>query len=201
MKTNKTLLILSLIFAISFSSYSQGGGIWNFQWVIGFPVGETNDFLDQTSFRGFGLEGRGYVTDKLTVGGRAAWQTFYQDNGFVTSELGDNGAISGFQRRYINAIPLTVNSHYYFGYGLVLPYVGVGIGGYYIETRDYLGIYYVREKAWHFGVAPEVGVVVPFGSGSSTGLNVALKYQYAAKTKDTQAVSWVELDIGISYIF
>ena len=188
MKTNKVLLIFGLIFALSFSSYSQGGGIWNFQWVIGFPVGETNDFLNQTSFRGFGLEGRGYVTDRITVGGCAAWQTFYQDNGFVTSEL-DKGAISGFQKRYINTIPLTVNTHYYFGYGLVLPYIGVGLGAYYIETRDYLGIYYIREKAWHFGVAPEVGVVVPFGSTSSTGLNVALKYNYAAKTKDTQAVS------------
>lgn len=199
MKLNKIFLTAVFIVTISFSSFSQGGGIWNFQWAIGFPVGETSDFLDQTSFRGFAIEGRGYVTDRITVGGRAGWQTFYKDFGYV-SESSDDITISGFQRKYINAIPITVNAHYYFGNGLVLPYVGVGVGPYYIETRNYMGIYYVREKAWHFGVAPEVGVVVPFGS-SNAGLNVALKYQYAAKTKDTQAVSWVELDIGISYIF
>ena len=200
MRLNKIFLTAIFIVTMSLSSFSQGGGIWNFQWVIGFPVGETNDFLDKTSLRGFAIEGRGYVSDRITVGGRGAWQTFYKDYGFVTDE-GDNYAISGFQRKYINAIPLTVNAHYYFGYGMVLPYIGVGIGPYYIETRNYLGIYYVREKAWHFGVAPEIGVIVPFGSNSSTGLNVALKYNYAAKTKETQAQSWVELDIGISYMF
>lgn len=199
MKTNKIFLTIALVVAVSFSSFSQGGGIWAFQWAIGFPVGETNDFLDQTSFRGFGIDGRGYVTDRLTVGGRAAWQTFYKDYGFVTNDQ-ESYTISGNQRKYINAIPLTVNTHYYFGSGLALPYVGVGVGAYYIESRNYMGIYYVQEKAWHFGLAPEVGVVVPFGN-SNTGINVALKYQYAAKTKDTQAVSWVELDIGIAYVF
>ena len=199
MKLNKIFLTTILIVTMSLSSFSQGGGIWNFQWAIGFPVGETSDFLNQTSFRGFGIDGRGYVTDRLTVGGRAAWQTFYKDFGYV-SESSDNVTVSGFQRKYINAIPLTVNAHYYFGSGLVLPYVGVGVGPYYIESRNYMGIYYVQEKAWHFGVAPEIGVVVPFGN-SNTGINVALKYQYAAKTKDTQAVSWVELDIGIAYVF
>lgn len=205
MKTKKIFLTIALVVAVSFSSFAQGGGIWNFQWVIGFPVGETNDFLDQTSFRGFGIDGRGYVTDRLTVGGRAAWQTFYKDFGFVTNKVVDGSGneeytISGNQRKYINTAPLTVNTHYYFGYGQVLPYAGIGIGAYYVDSRSYMGIYYVREEAWHFGIAPEVGVVVPFGS-SNTGINVALKYNYAAKTKDTQAVSWVELDIGIAYIF
>ena len=201
MKRIKSIVLLVFMLTIGQAAFSQGGGIWSFQWAIGFPVGETNDFLDQTSFRGFGIDGRGYVTDRLTVGGRAAWQTFYKDYGFVTNtNTEENYAISGFQRKYINAIPLTVNTHYYFGYGAVLPYVGIGIGAYYIETRDYLGIYYLREKAWHFGLAPEVGVVIPFGD-SNTGVNFAVKYQYAAATKETSAVSWVELDIGIAYVF
>jgi len=200
MKLNKIFLTAIFIVTMSFSSFSQGGGIWNFQWVIGFPVGETNEFLDQTSFRGFGIEGRGYVSDRITVGGRVAWQTFYKDFGEVT-QSSDNVTVTGFQRKYINTIPITVNAHYYFGYGMVLPYIGVGIGPYWIEARNYMGIYYVQEKAWHFGVVPEIGVVVPFGSNSNVGFNAAVKYNYAAKTKDTQAQSWVELDIGISYIF
>ena len=199
MKKIKNILLLSLLVLVGSSTFAQGGGIWNFQWAIGFPIGETRDFLDQTSFRGFAIEGRGYVTDRLTVGGRGAWQTFYQNNGWVTTNEG-NTAFTGYNRRYINAIPLTINSHYYFGYGLVLPYAGLGLGGYFIEQRSYTGIYYTRQRAWHFGIAPEIGVVVPFGN-SNTGLNVAFKYQYAAKTKDTDAVSWLELDIGISYIF
>jgi hypothetical protein len=198
-KSFKRTLILTLTLFAGSTLFAQGGGIWNFQWAIGFPIGETNDYIDQASFRGFALEGRGYVTDKLTVGGRAAWQTFFKDYGFVTYQ-NETTAISGYNKRYINTIPLTVNAHYYFGYNQVLPYIGVGLGPYFVETRDYMGVYYTEEKAWHFGVAPEIGVVVPFGQ-SNTGFNIAAKYQYAAKTKDTDAVSWIELDIGISYIF
>ena len=199
MKRIKIAALAITMISLSITGFAQGGGIWNFQWAIAFPMGETSDFIDQASVRGFGLEGRGYITDRITLGGRGAWQTFYKDFGWVTTEF-ENATIHGYKRRYINTIPLTANAHYYFGYGLVLPYIGVGLGAYYIESRDYMGIYYVQEKAWHFGVAPEVGVVIPFGN-SNTGFNIAAKYQYAAKTKDTQSVSWIELNVGLSYIF
>jgi len=199
MKRTINIVILFLLLIPGFSGYSQGGGIWNFQWVMGLPVGPTSDFVDQFSVRGLGIEGRGYVTDNLTIGGRAAWSTFYKDFGRVTESVG-NYTINGYKRRYINAIPLTINAHYYFVNGIVMPYVGVGVGAYYVETRDFMGIYYLREKAWHFGVAPELGIEIPFGS-SNTGLNFAVKYNYAAKTKDTREVGWLEIDLGIAYIF
>lgn len=199
MKKNKIFLTALFVVTMSFGSFAQGGGIWNFQWVIGVPMGETSDFLSQASVRGFGVEGRGFVTDNLTVGGRIGWQTFYQNFDFVTIETEDF-TISGYQRKYVNAIPITIGAHYYFGRARVLPYAGVGVGPYYVETRDYMGIYYVEEKNWHFGVAPELGVVIPFGD-SNSGINFAAKYQYAAKTKDAQSVSWLEFDIGISYVF
>ena len=199
MKKIKYISIFVLLLTLGLPGFSQGGGIWNFQWTMGLPLGSTSDFVSNFSVRGFGIDGRGYVTDRITVGGRAAWQTFYENFDWVTEESG-NFTINGYKRRYINAIPLTVNSHYYFGSGLVLPYVGVGLGAYYIETRDFMGIYYLREKAWHFGVAPEVGIVVPFGN-SNTGLNFAVKYNYAAKTKDTREISWLEIDLGIAYVF
>jgi opacity protein-like surface antigen len=189
-----------LVTALSITSWGQGGGVWNFTWDIGFPVSSTNDFISQTSFRGFAIEGRGYVSDRFLVGGRAAWNTFYEDNGFITEPILENATIYGYNRRYLNAIPLMVTAHYEFGRGMVLPYAGIGLGTYYIETRDYLGIYYVREKAWHFGVYPEVGIVIPFGS-SNSGVNINAKYNYAAKTSDTPEQSWISLGVGISYIF
>lgn len=199
MKKFRYTAILIAMLTLSLPSFSQGGGLWNFQWVMGLPTGSTSDFISKFSARGFGIEGRGYVTDRITVGGRAAWSTFYENFGWVTETSG-NATINGYQRKYINAIPLTVNTHYYFGNGLALPYIGVGLGAYYIEARNYIGIYYVQEKAWHFGVAPEAGVVIPFGN-SNTGVNFAVKYNYAAKTKDTREIGWIEFDLGISYVF
>ncbi|NOX86358.1 MAG: porin family protein [Chlorobi bacterium] len=200
MKNTIKTIVLALLMAMGTSAFSQGGGIWNFQWTIGVPTGATNDFLSAPSFRGFAIQGGGYVTDNLMIGGRAGWQVFYKDYGFVTRKS-DNYAISGYQRRYINAVPLTINLNYFFGHGMVLPYIGFGVGPYYIETRDYMGIYYLRENKWHFGLAPEIGVMIPFGSNSNVGANLAAKYQYAFKTKDTSAQSWFEFNIGISYIF
>jgi len=200
MKKNKILLTTIFIVTISFSSFAQGGGVWNFTWNMGFPMGETSDFITQSSFRGFEIDGRGYVTDNLTVGGTGAWQVFYENFGWVTEDLSETTTINGYKRRYMNVVPLMVNSHYYFYPGMLMPYIGIGLGTYYIETRDFLGIYYIEEEAWHFGLAPEVGLTVPFGS-SNTAFTVNVKYNWAAKTKDTQAHSWIGVGVGLSYVF
>jgi hypothetical protein len=199
MKKLIILLVLGFSMAFSSTSHAQGGGVWNFTWDIGFPVSSTSDFISQASLRGFAIEGRGYVSNRFLVGGRAAWHVFYENFGWVT-EQGDGFTINGYKRRYMNAIPLMVTGHYEFGNGVVLPYLGFGVGTYYLETRDFMGIYYVQEKAWHFGVYPEIGIVIPFGNGS-TGFNINAKYNYAAKTSDTKEQSWISLGVGLSYIF
>lgn len=200
MKKRNIFLTFVFISTVSLSSFSQGGGVWNFNWDIAFPMGSTSDFVSKTSFRGFAIEGRGYVTDKLLLGGRGAWNTFYENNGWVTEDITETATIHGYQRKYLNVVPLMVTGHYEFGYGAVLPYIGIGIGTYYIESREYLGIYYIQDKAWHFGVYPEIGAVFPFGS-SNTAFNINAKYNYAAKTKDTDAQSWISVGVGLSYIF
>jgi hypothetical protein len=198
---NKIALII-LLFA-STSVFSQGGGYWNFQWNMGFPVGGTTDFISQPSFRGFGLEGRGFVTDQLLVGGRIAWNVFYQDDEFTTRQVNETTVLHGYSQKYMNAVPLMVTGHYEFNQtgGSVLPYVGVGIGTYYIQTRDFVSIYYVEDNTWHFGFYPEVGIVVPLGTNSNTGFNAAVQYNMAAKTSDSDAQNWIGVNIGFSYIF
>jgi len=198
----KKNILLTTVFAILFgmSSFAQGGGIWNFDWNMGFTMGETNDFISAPSFRGFSIDGRGFVTDNLTVGGIVGWNTFYESKGYVTSEVGNSGAIHGYKRRYINALPIMINAHYYFAQSTVMPYAGFGLGTMYVEDRDFMGIYYVQNEAWHFAIAPELGVVVPFGNGN-TGLNANVKYNWAAKTSDTPSYSFISFNIGISYVF
>src|SRR5210317_1261586 len=117
MKKNKFFLTIAFVFALSFSSLAQGGGVWNFTWDIGFPVGSTSDFISQTSLRGFAIEGRGYVTDRLLVGGRGAWNTFYEDFGWVTEDITGSATLYGYKRRYMHVIPLMVTGHYEFGRG------------------------------------------------------------------------------------
>lgn len=199
MKKNKILLTGIFVILIGMSSFAQGGGIWNFNWNMGFPMGETADFIGQPSFRGFSIEGRGFVTNKITIGGIGAWNVFYENLGEVTNTAGTK-TINGYKRRYMNVMPLMVTGHYYFLQGSVQPYIGVGVGTYYIESRDFMGIYYVQGKDWHFGFAPEVGVVMPFAN-SNTGININFKYNMAAKTKEEASYTWLGVNVGISYLF
>ena len=201
MKKNKILLIGLFMMLFGVSSFGQGGGVWNFDWNMGFPMGDTKDFIGQPTFRGFSIEGRGYVTENITVGGIGGWSVFYENFGWVTEDRAvDNGQIYGYKRRYLNVMPLMVTGHYYFSQGQIQPYIGAGLGTYYIESRDFIGIYYVQGKDWHFGIAPEVGVVMPFGSGN-TGMNINFKYNMALKTKNNPSYSWLGINVGISYLF
>lgn len=201
MKKNKFILTSVFVVLISLSSFSQMGGVWNFDWNIAVPLGDTKDFISATSFRGFSIDGRGFVSDAITVGGIVGWNTFYESEGNVTKDVGDGtGVINGYQRRYINALPIMINAHYYFAQATVMPYAGIGLGTMYVEDRDFMGIYYVQNKDWHFAIAPEVGIVVPVGS-SNTGINANVKYNMAAKTKDTPSYSFLSFNIGISYVF
>lgn len=200
MKKNKIVLSSVFVILFSLSSFSQGGGVWNFDWNVGFTLGETNDFVSEPSFRGFSVDGRGFVSNNITVGGIVGWNTFYENFDFTTESVGENATIHGYKRRYINTMPIMVNAHYYFAQSTIMPYAGIGIGTMYVDARDFMGIYYVEDEAWHFAVAPEVGIVLPFGGGN-TGLNANVKYNMAAKTKDTPSYSFLSINIGISYVF
>lgn len=199
MKKNKIFLTGIFVVLISFSSMAQGGGIWNFNWNMGFPMGTTKDFIGNPSFRGFSLEGRGFVTDRITVGGIGAWSVFYENFEWILNE-NNTTKTYGYNRKYLNVMPLMVTAHYYFSQGQIQPYIGTGIGPYYIESRDFMGIYYVQGKEWHFGIAPEVGIIMPFGS-SNAGVNINFKYNLAAKTKNQPSYTWLGINIGLSYLF
>lgn len=200
MKKNKFILTSVFVVLFGFSSFSQGGGLWNFDWNIGFGLGETRDFVSATSLRGFSIDGRGFVSNSVTVGGFIGWNTFFQSDGYETNSFGNTGSVYGYDRKYINAMPLMVNSHYYFSQAIVMSYIGLGVGTMYVKDRDFTGIYYVENDAWHFALAPELGVVIPFGN-SNTGFNANVKYNWAAKTRETPDYSFITFNIGISYVF
>jgi len=198
MKKIKTIIISAIFLFTGMTASAQGGGIWNFQWDMGFGMGNTQDFINASSFRGASIEGRGFVTDNITVGGRFGWQTFYKDYGKVTRTDG-TATITGYNKKYINAMPLMATVHYYFSTENVYSYVGLGIGTYYIDIRDQMGIYYIPDRTWRFGLSPDIGVVIPFGS--NVGFTANIRYNYAAKTRDSDSQSWIGIGLGLSYTF
>lgn len=202
-KITYTILVLTLF--VSTASFAQRS-FWSFNYEMSFGLGEQADYIGDASFRGWGIDGRGFITQEISVGGSFSWEVFdqiYRDLPPHDVTVTDNisGAVSGVQYRYINTLPILVNAHYYLGQdGAVRPYFGLGIGTAYTEQKTEIGLIAITTKGWGFAVQPEVGVMIPFGL-TGVGANVAGKFRYTTKAGDTTIpVSFFTLAIGLAFV-
>jgi len=192
----KSIIIIAFL-VVSSGVFAQG--MFSISYDIGLPLGNTSDFIGAPSFRGFGVEARGFLTDNLSYGGSFSWAVFYEEKGPQVWEVDETGTAYGKQYRYINSFPLMATLHYYFGeWDETRLYAGGGIGAQKIDERTDIGLYTTNNNNWRFGVAPEVGILIPINFNSS--INLAAKYQYALKSGDNDAVSYLNFKIGFAFM-
>jgi len=97
----KYIAITILAISLSVAGYSQGS-IYTIDYSMGFGTGDMGKYIGSASFRGFTFEGRGFVTDNVTIGGLFNWSTFYEEQRGATYEEGTL-TVTGNQYRYINS--------------------------------------------------------------------------------------------------
>mgnify|MGYP003565721482 CR=1 FL=1 len=68
----KKLLIIIAVLASS-SAFAQRS-FWSFNYHMSFAAGEQQDFIEKSSFRGVGVDGRSFITDNISVGGSFSWE-------------------------------------------------------------------------------------------------------------------------------
>ena len=202
------IFFLLCLFAIT-TSYSQSN-LWAFSYDVGFPLGETSDYIGNTSWRGFTVQGRSFIKPNISVGGSFSWQVFYEQVDEVVEfsyqpeevDRPINGALSGKQFRYINTLPIMVNIHYYMGDALidaVRPYAGLSLGTAPTKQRTEVGIIAIDEFNWHFALAPEIGILVPIDTG--VDFFGSLKYNLALKANDSITHSYLNIQVGLANLF
>ncbi|RLD75291.1 MAG: hypothetical protein DRJ10_15545 [Bacteroidetes bacterium] len=163
--------------AIKSYSSNYPNTIWNFDYSMGFGMGDFREFIDETSFRGFYMDGRAMINEKISIGGGLGWNVYNQSYDRETYEF-NGGAITGQKWNYFFQLPLFMNAHYYFTHhGMIQPRIGISTGGYYTEYEIQMGTFSLYDKEWKFGITPEVEVFIPFGA-SHWGFNVRGKYNY-----------------------
>ncbi len=188
-------VILLLVTSAAASAQQIGDYFFGFGYNVSVPISDMKDFTDGTSFRGVNMEFRKIVRPNVTVGFMAGWHVFDERTDEVVSL--DVADIQGTQLRYINSFPLMVNAHYYFGdRGGVRPFIGANVGTYYIERRVEIGLFLVDDDAWHFGLAPEAGIVVPIGWRARGFLNA--RYNWAIEASDFTGNYW-SFSIGAAW--
>lgn len=180
---NKILINWLLLFAIC-SFIPLSNGLAQHHWYgaatyqLGFATGDTKDFIEDMSWRGFGLDFRYTVQKEVSVGFVTGWNIFYQQVDETTQFTGENpGAITALSNRYTNFVPVMLNAHYYMGEkGKYRPYIGLAAGGYYVNQELQVGVATFINDSWEWGIAPELGIIIPVQR--DLGIILAGKYNF-----------------------
>lgn len=202
----KILGILIITVFISNASIAQRA-FWSFNYHMSFGLGEQEDFIANSSFRGWGVDGRGFINQNISIGGSFSWEVFdqiYRNLPPTPVSVGLENIeahVTGVQYRFINTLPIMVNSHYYLGRdGEVRPYFGISVGTAYTETKTEIGLTSIEANGWGFAVQPEIGAMIPFGL-TGVGANVAGKFRYTSQAGDTTfPISFFTIAIGIGFM-
>ena len=190
--------IVIVTFALLFSGIAWSQSFYSLNYTMSFATGETGDYIESASFRGFSIDGRGFVSDQVSLGGMFNWSAFYEELAGATYTQ-DNITLTGTQYRYLNAFPMLFQAHYYLGTDSYEPraFFGGGAGAYKMVQRTNVGVLSLEYNNWHFGLSPEVGMVYPVSFG--TYLFLGLRYHYVFKAENTIDHSWFGLNIGFAW--
>lgn len=166
---------------------------------LAFPTGNTQDYISKTSFRGVEFEFGSYINTHWSIGLQMGYQTFYKEMGKTSYPIRD-GVITGYQYRYIHAVPLLLQPRYHFAANAKInPFVGMGVGTYWVEQTTEMGLYAWVDKIWHFGLAPEAGIGV--GLGMRSMLFASAQYNWALPTAHFDSRQWMSMKLGFTYAF
>jgi hypothetical protein len=189
------LIVVALLFALAMPlSANDSYSVLTYNMAV--PFGDLKDATSDFSWRGWGFSYRNFIRDHLSLGFSFAWQGFSEKYS-GTYESGPISATGTFVL-YANYVPLMATGHFYTGeMGGMRLYGGLGIGAFRIQDRYDFGLYSFYEDHWHFGLVPEAGVVIPVG-GSFWNLMGSVTYNYAFKTNDYEASSYMGIQVGFA---
>lgn len=203
----KIKYIIALLVFISFTSFAQEV-LTNVTWNIGIPVSKMNQYTTDVTYRGFTIAGRRFLDKYNSVGFMTGWNVF-DEKSYDPIDLagGENGSgtLSGTQIRSVNSFPLLVGIHHHYGKKEDMRvFLGLNAGMYYILQRLDVGVYRLDNDNWHFGMAPEAGIIIPF-DGENTGFYLGARYNYAFDSgtalggSENNFYSFYEINIGFAF--
>ena len=195
-------MILLAIFAVAAladpGSASAQDSFLGVSYSASVPMGDTSDWTSKMSWRGIGIDYRRFKERDVSFGFYGGWNVFSEKEHATVQRPSVPGAITGTQFRHINAFPLMLTAHKYFGSGGrqdARGYVGGGIGAIAHERRIEVGLFADEKNRWHFGLAPEVGIVKPVSW--DTSVYGSIKWNYGFKSSN-QTVSYISFNLGLA---
>lgn len=176
-KANIMKRILFLISLFILSLYSLNAqSIWKLNYDFGKPSGDFSNFVSDPGSRGFSLNGNWFLNGKVSLGGTFHWSGYSQVYDRKTYTF-DEGALTARIRNSMYFTAILANAQYHIKpHAGVRPYIGLGLGPWYIQQESQPGRFLIQHKNWKFGFSPEAGVTIPFSPLHNWGFNAKFTY-------------------------
>jgi hypothetical protein len=165
--------------------------VFQLQYSLGFPAGDTRDLTGEVSFLGMDLGFRRFASSRVSWGLSAGLQVFDESTTRTATVTG--GAVSGRQYRYTNVIPLYAGVHYHLGRNSFHPYLAANAGVQLVTRRIQFGTGRLASTSVHAALAPEAGLYFPLGTYGGT---VSVRYHLTSAV-DGYRESHVSVGIGV----
>jgi|688.fasta_scaffold01963_9 hypothetical protein len=194
-------LIIAFAFIVTLFPFSkvkaQDDSYFNMYYSMSLATGKFNDYMSPYSWRGFGMEWRAEEGDKLMIGVRADWNTFYKAMDYGTYESGTQ-SISGKQYRYTNTFPMALTPSYYKDFNETARLtLGCGIGTTYLMRDTDFGVYRIEKNTWQFLLAPEA--TFTFDLDANRALYLGVRYNNNFNSSKLDGQSFLQFNVGLSY--
>ena len=177
-----------------FETYRPRQSMYIFNYEVSDAIGDFSDnFVSETSWRGFSFEGRSMVSERISAGIGFTYNRFEQTHDNLVQSAGNGGTISGPVYRYADQLAVKGLVHAYLLQGPVQPYLGVGLGGVWSYSFAQIADLGQSDSDFEFIASPEVGLTFTAARGaSSLGLNLAFRYNYTTadflQVEDAQSI-------------
>lgn len=192
----KLSLIILLVALFSIQGFSQTNA--TISYAMGFGVGDLGDYIEKASFRGVMLDYTLDVTDNISLGGSVGMNTFYEE---VSDKEYDysNGTAYGQQYRYSNNVPMLARGVYSLKETSgIVPYGALGIGTIYTRRDTDMGIFTLRQEAWNFALAPEIGFLYQVSATNSLALSFRYFNGFQSGSELDESQNYFSINVGFS---
>ena len=167
----------------STAAHAQSGQLrLDLNYNYSLPLGSfKSDLINKGSARGFTGSLQYLINNKWAAGLGVGFQDYYQKYPRAVYQLDKTQTVSAVLSNSIQVTPIMAKGTFMpmAGKGAVQPYISVGAGAGIVDFKQYLGEFSSNSKtSASFAAQGGVGVLIPFGRLSSSGINIGADYNY-----------------------
>jgi hypothetical protein len=194
----KLILLSTLLVILIAEKVTAQKSMISLSYNVSVPTGNTADFIDQASGRGFVAEYHKFINRNIAYGAELGHYTLYKRELEKVYTEG-TASLSGVQYRYQQSYPIMVSGSYFaFTEGMLKSYGSLGVGMIAHNREIDMGIFGSQNTYWQFAVRPELGILIE--PSEYVAFKIAAKYYQSFSGGGLSNQSNLGLNFGIVFI-